>query len=174
MTDESLQAYLDVLRAAGWRVELTSGGGTILNESFTLRHPRIPDHYRKFLERVKFCANGGETVWFLCGDDYNGTSEFDWAWNEMEKINLEGAEGNQEKTQKVVEFWNRHLPFMYSVGGDYAYLAFRTTGEALGSVVDGYDIELTEVTDVARSFEEFMALHSAAVRGESNELQDYV
>ncbi|HEU4833582.1 MAG TPA: SMI1/KNR4 family protein [Pyrinomonadaceae bacterium] len=174
MTDENLYAYLDVLRAAGWRVELTSEGGTTLNESFTLRHPRIPADYRKFLERVKFCANADETVWFLCGDDYNGTSEFDWAWNEMEKISLEGAEGNQEKTARVVEFWNRHLPFMYSVGGDYAYLAFRTTGEAFGSVVDGYDIELTEVTDVARSFEEFMILHSAAVRGESNELQDYV
>ena len=174
MTDESLDVYLDVLRAAGWRVELTPGGGTTLNESFTLRHPRIPDGYRKFLDRVKSCANEDETVWFLCGDDYNGTSEFVWAWNEMEKISLEGAEGNQGNAGKVVEFWNRHLPFMYSVGGDYAYLAFRTTGEAFGSVVDGYDIGLTEVTDVARSFEDFMVLHSAAVRGETNELQDYV
>lgn len=174
MTDESLNLYLDVLRAAGWRVELTSGGGTTLNESFALRHPRVPDDYRKFLDHVKFCANADETVWFLCGDDYNGTSEFDWAWNEMEKIGLEGAEGNQEKTAKVVEFWNRHLPFMYSVGGDYAYLAFRTTTETFGSVVDGYDIELTEVTEVAHSFAEFMTMHSAAVRGESNELQDYV
>ena len=174
MTHESLNAYLDVLRAAGWRVELTSGGGTTLNESFTLRHPRVPDDYRQFLDHVKFCANADETVWFLCGDDYNGTSEFDWAWNDMEKIGLEGAEGNQEKAAKVVEFWNRHLPFMYSVGGDYAYLAFRTTGEAFGSIVDGYDIALTEVTDVARSFAEFITLHSAAVRGESDELQDYV
>ena len=174
MTQDSLNAYLDVLRAAGWRVELNTEGGTTLNESFTLRHPRIPDSYRNFLDRVKFCANADESVWFLCGDDYNGTSEFEWAWNEMENIALEGAEGNPEKTAKVTEFWSRHLPFMYSVGGDYAYLAFRTTGEAFGSIVDGYDIELTEVTDVARSFEEFMTLHSAAVRGESDELQDYV
>ena len=174
MTHESVAAYLDVLRAAGWKVELTSGGGTTLNESFTLRHPQVPDGYREFLDRVKSCANADESVWFLCSDDYNGTSEFAWTWNEMEKISLEGAEGNPEKAAKVIEFWNRHLPFMYSVGGDYAYLAFRTTGEASGSVVDGYDIELAEVTDVARSFEEFMTLHSAAVRGESNELQDYV
>ena len=174
MTDEMLNAYLDVLRTAGWRVELTTGGGTILNESFTLRHPRIPDDYRKFLDRVSFCANADETVWFLCIDDYNGTSEFVWAWNEMEKISLEGAEGNQEKTAAVVAFWNRHLPFMYSVGGDYAYLAFRSADESFGSVVDGYDIALTEVTEVAGSFEEFVSLHSAAVRRESNALQDYL
>jgi hypothetical protein len=174
MTDESLNAYLDTLRAAGWNVKLNTGGRATLNESFTLRHPRIPDDYRKFLDRVSFCANADETVWFLCADDYNGTSEFVWAWNEMEKITLEGAQGDQEETAKVAEFWNRHLPFMYSVGGDYAYLAFRTTGESFGSVVDGYDIELTEVTEVARSFEEFIRLHSAAVRGETNELQDYL
>jgi SMI1/KNR4 family protein SUKH-1 len=174
MTDETLDSYLDVLRAAGWKVKLNTGGRATLNESFTLRHPHIPEDYRKFLDRVSFCANADETVWFLCADDYNGTSEFVWAWNEMEKMTLEGAEGDQEETAKVVEFWNRHLPFMYSVGGDYAYLAFRTTGDSFGSVVDGYDIELTEVTDVASSFEDFLRVHSAAVRGETDELQDYV
>lgn len=174
MTHETVDAYLDVLRAAGWKVELTPGGGTTLNESFTRRYPRVPDSYREFLDHVKSCVNADETVWFLCADDYNGTSEFAWSWNEMEKIYLEGAEGNPENTAKVIEFWDRHLPFMYSVDGDYAYLAFRTTDEAFGSVVDGYDIELTWITDVARSFEEFMTLHSAAVRGESHELLDYV
>jgi hypothetical protein len=65
---------------------------------------------------------------------------------------------------------------MYSVSGDYAYLALRVTGESYGSVVDGYDIDLTAVSDVAPTFEEFVRLHSAALKGDFGEtvLRDYV
>jgi hypothetical protein len=173
MTDESLEAYLDVLRGAGWRIELTTGRGTTLNESFTVRHPRIPGDYMKFLERVSSCVNADDTVWFLCTDDYNGTSTSGWVWNEMEKIGLEGAEGDEETTAQIVDFWNQHLPFMYSVGGDYAYLAFRVAVKQFGSVVEGYDIELTEASDVAVSFDEFIRLHSKAIKG-ADVLRDYV
>ena len=65
---------------------------------------------------------------------------------------------------------------MYSMSGEYAYLAFRVTSESYGSVVDGYDIDRTAVSEVAPTFEEFVRLHSAALKGEfgDNVLRDYV
>lgn len=176
MTDQELDNYVELLKKEGWKVELRDSGGVWLNESFSRRHPRIPEGYVKFLQRVASCVNAAETVWFLCVDDYNGTSKSAWAWNDFEKIDLEGVQGDEEATAQIVEFWNHHLPFMYSVGGDYAYLALRVTGDSYGSVVDGYDIELTTVSDVALTFQEFVRLHSAALKGDfgDNVLRDYV
>lgn len=176
MTDQELDNYIDLLKKKGWKVELNDSGVVSLNESFSRRYPRIPEGYVMFLERVASCINAAETVWFLCADDYNGTSKSAWAWNEMEKIDLEGSQGDEQTTAEIVEFWNRYLPFMYAVGGDYAYLALRVTGNPFGSVVDGYDIELTTVSEVAPTFEEFIRLHSAALQGDFGDsvLGDYV
>lgn len=125
----------------------------------------------KFLQRVKVCENSEETVWFLCLDDYNGTSDSGWNWDAMEQTYLEG-EDDEARRGEVVEFWNRHLPFMFSVGGEYAYLAFRVSD---GAVVEGYE-ELTEASERAKSFEEFVRLHSAALQGNPGDttLFDYV
>lgn len=165
MTEQSLQEYLEALTSKGWRVELWAGATPpALDSSFTQRYPRIPAEYLEFLQRVKRCVNAEETVWFLCLDDYNNTSDSGWAWNEMEKIDLEGAEDEKTKAE-IVEFWNRHMPFMISVGGEYAYLAFRVSEEQFGAVVEGWEV-LTETRDRAASFEEFIRLHSAAVKGD--------
>ena len=171
MTDESLQAYLDLLKSKGWRFELWDGETPpALDSSFTLRYPRIPADYVKFLGHVKLCENADETVWFLCLNDYNGTSDSGWAWDAMEQTYLEG-EDDETTRGEVVDFWNRHMPFMLSVGGEYAYLAFRVSD---GAVVEGYE-ELTEASERAKSFEEFIRLHSEALRGESHTtLSEYV
>jgi hypothetical protein len=137
-----------------------------LDSAFTSRYPRIPEDYVRFLQRVSCCENAEETVWFLCLNDYNSQGDSEWAWNAMEQIDLEGAEDETRRTE-VVEFWNNHLPFMLSVVGEYAYLAFRVT-EHFGSVVEGYDIELTDPNEVAPSFEDFVRLHSSMLKGESS------
>ncbi|HKG98481.1 MAG TPA: hypothetical protein VKA97_11725, partial [Pyrinomonadaceae bacterium] len=91
MTDQSLQEYLELLKRKGWRVELWDGATPpALDPSFTLRYPRIPADYVKFLQRVKLCVNAGDTVWFLCLENYNSTSDSVWAWNAMEQMDLEG------------------------------------------------------------------------------------
>ena len=68
----------------------------------------------------------------------------------------------------AINFWQRRIPSVY--------LALRVTGDSFGSVVDGYDIELATVSDVAPTFEEFFGLHSAALKGDfgDNVLRDYV
>lgn len=172
MTDQSLQEYLELLKSKGWRVELWDGATPpALDASFTSRYPRIPADYLKFLQRVKVCENADETVWFLCLDDYNGTSESEWSWNSMEEMDLDG-EDDETTRAEVGEFWNRHMPFMFSISGEYAYLAFRVADEA---VVEGWEV-LTEANERAKSFEDFVRLHSASVRGDAgnNMLFDYV
>ena len=173
MTERSQQEYLEALRSKGWSVELWEGAmPPALDSSFTQRYPNIPADYLDFLRRVKSCVNAEETAWFLCLDDYNGTSDSGWAWNEMEKTYLEGAD--EASKAEIIEFWDRHMPFMFSVGGEYGYLAFRVGEERFGSVVEAWEV-LTEVTERARSFEEFVRLHIAVLNGEREDmLFDYV
>ena len=171
---QDLDAYIELLRSKGWNVELTYGGPLTLDPSFTSRYPRIPEGYLQFLQKVASCVNPDETVWFLCAADYNGTSDSQWSWNEFEKMVLED-EDDEDLRSEVVSFWDNHLPFMYSVSGEYAYLAFRVTGDSLDSVVDGYELQ-TEVSDLAPTFEDFLRLHAAAVQGDFGKtvLGDYV
>ena len=174
MMDQSLQEYLELLKSKGWRVELWAATPPALDASFTSRYPRIPADYLGFLQRVKVCENADETVWFLCIDDYNGTNESEWSWSSMEEMDLDG-EDDEMRRGEVVGFWNRHMPFMLSVGGEYAYLAFRVGEEPHGVVVEGWEV-LTEPSERAKSFEEFVRLHSEAVQGTigNNMLFDYV
>lgn len=39
------------------------------------RYPNIPTDYLEFLRHVSSCANADETAWFLCEDEYNGTTD---------------------------------------------------------------------------------------------------
>jgi hypothetical protein len=175
MTDESLQEYLDLLRSKGWRVELWDGGTPpSLDPSFAKRYARIPEDYLVFLQRVKLCSNADDTVWFLCLDEYNNTSDSGWAWNFMEQTDLDGADDDETKDE-IVEFWNRHMPFMFSVRGEYAYMAFRVSNKRFGSVVEASE-ELLDPGDCATSFDDFVRLHSLALNGDFGKtmLFDYV
>jgi hypothetical protein len=172
LTDAVLNEYLALLRSKGWTI-IESSGEVVLNEEFRRRYPRIPEQYTKFLTRVASCVNKDETVWFLCVSDYNGTSDAGFAWNEFEKMDLEGAGDDKEWRNETTAFWDAHLPFLLSVGGEYAHRSFRVTGEKFGSVVDGYE-ELTAVTDFASSFADFIRLHSDEVNEKPKTLPDFI
>lgn len=172
LSDEALDEYLALLRSKGWTITEASGPAQ-LNDGFRQRYPRIPGQYEKFLSRVGSCVNKDETVWFLCASDYNGTSEAGFAWNEFEKIDLEGAGDDREWRDETIAFWDNHLPFLLSVGGEYAHRSFRVTGEKFGSVVDGYE-ELTAVSDFATSFADFIRLHRDELNEEPGTLPDFI
>lgn len=170
MTDGELDDFLVLLRGAGWKVVLAGGGGGgELNESFRLRYPRIPEDYRKFLRRVASCVHASGRIRFLCADYYDGAGSSPETWNEFEQLDLKAAAGDERWAAETRSFWDKHLPFLMSVRGEYAYLAFRVSGEAFGSVVDGYDIDLQGVTDVAPDFNAFVRAYSAALRGECDD-----
>jgi hypothetical protein len=172
LSDAMLDEYLTLLRSKGWKVT-ESSGVVELNESFRRRYPRIPEQYEKFLSKVASCANADDTVWFLCAAEYNGTSDVVWAWNEFEKIDLEGKSDDEEWRTGIMTFWDNHLPFLYAVGGEYAHRSFRMSGPEFGSVVDGFE-ELTAVSDFAASFADFIRLHSDEVNEKPGTLPDFV
>lgn len=170
MTDEELEAFLGLLKGAGWTVETAvDGGGNELNESFRRRYPRIPEDYRKFLVRVASCVHASGRIWFLCADYYNGVGRTPETWNEFEQLDLEAAGDDGRRAAETRGFWDDHLAFLMSARGEYAYLAFRVTGESFGSVVDGYEIDFQGVTDVAPDFAAFVRAYSAALRGEGDD-----
>lgn len=169
MTNEELDAFLGLLTAKDWTVELRESGEIKLNEKFSRRYPRIPEDYLKFLQRVVSCVSADKTVWFLCADDYNETSPSALAWNEFELIDLQSL-ANEQEAQRVRELWDRYLPFILSVKGDYACLSLCAQGEAYGSVVDSYAPDVDGFTDVAANFDEFISLFRAALEGDFNEI----
>ena len=66
-----------------------------------------------------------ETGWFLCIDDFNGTSDSAYTWNEFEQISLQAAEDSHDEEWKrsIIQFWDDHLPIFLSVRSGYAYYA---------------------------------------------------
>ena len=172
LSDAALDEYLTLLRSKGWTI--TESSGTVeLNDGFRQRYPRIPEQYQKFLSRVTSCVNRDETVWFLCAADYNGPGDdAGFAWNEFERIDLEGAGDDEEWRTETIRFWDNHLPFLLSVSGEYAHRSFRVTGEKFGSVVDGYE-EFTAVSDLAASFADFIRVHTDEVNETPGTLPDF-
>ena len=171
LTDATLDEYLALLRSKGWKVT-ESSGAVELNDEFRRRYPRIPGQYQQFLSRVASCVNKDETVWFLCVTDYNDANREGFAWNEFEKMDLEGAGDDKEWRDETIAFWDAHLPFLLSVGGEYAHRSFRVTGEKFGSVVDGYE-ELTAVSDYAASFVDFIRLHTDEINGKPRTVGEF-
>lgn len=166
--DDALTAYLRLLASKGWTVEQAQSGELpALRPEIRVRYPRIPEPFERFLARVRSCVNADETIWFLCAEDYNiDPVDAAFAWNEFEKMELEDQGPDGADPAEVRQFWDEHLPFMLSVGSEYAYLGFRVTDARFGSVVEGYDIDLREPSDVARDFEVFLRLHSKALNGD--------
>jgi len=176
--DETLTEYLRLLTSKGWAVEQAQPGEVLtLRDEIRSRYPRIPQQYEQFLARVRSCVNGDETIWFLCADDFNAeATDAAIVWNEFEKMELDDTAPGGSDPAEVRQFWEEHMPFMLSVGGEYSYLGFRVAGDRFGSVVEGYDIDLREPSNVARDFDEFIRLHSDALNGNPHDtiLFEYV
>src|SRR5262245_43381168 len=110
MNLDTLNLFLADLEQAGWSVERKSTQGLSLNPSFSARYPDIPDEYILFLENVASCINPSRTAWFLVEDDYNGTRNFAFSWNEFESQSIEAAEEDIELITEIKHFWDQNLP----------------------------------------------------------------
>ncbi|HXK33236.1 MAG TPA: hypothetical protein VNM91_04385 [Dehalococcoidia bacterium] len=175
---DELTAYLNLLRSKGWTVdEIRPGDHVELPPEIRGRYPRIPEQYERFLARVRTCVNADETTWFLCAEDFHQPASDDsFTWNEFERMELDDGGPRAADPAEVRRFWDEHMPFMLSVGGEYQYLGFRVGNDRFGSVVEGYDIDLRDPTDIAADFDEFMRLHTNALNGDAGNttLFDYV
>ena len=122
------------------------------------RAPPIPRRRRRracrapgFPGRYALLCRADESVWFLSAADYAGTADSAFAWDEFKHLSLDAALDDEDR-QGIHTFWDRHLPVLMSVAGDYEFLAI---DQDTGAVVHGIEPEFEAVTVVADSWAGF-------------------
>lgn len=125
----------------------------------------LPPDYLDFLNSFGEFHNLEDTAWFLMYEDYLGTSESSFAWNEFEKQSLEAAL-DQEDEERVKEFWGKHLPIFISVKDGYSFIALSLLEGQAGAVVVGREPEYEETSVICDDLEGFFLMLSKHVRGD--------
>lgn len=128
-----------------------------LKDDVALRYKGISGEYIELLKRVKQLISPNEKTWFLCEDEYNGNSDIAFKWNEFELLSLEVAEGDDEWKAEIISWWDKKLPIVMSVDGEYSFYAIDLSNNK-GSIVKGYEPEFEEAEEVASSIDEFFEL----------------
>lgn len=144
--------FLQWARENGWAIVENDRGDVRLNEDLLARYKEVPADYLRFLATVSECVAPDEQTWFLCEQDYNGSSDAEFSWDEFERISLEAAAGDEEWTANITAWWDRHLPIVLSVDGGYSFYAVEL---ATGGIVHGAEPEFEEVDVVASDLDEF-------------------
>ena len=161
---DELDAFLNTAKSAGWTITSRKEGPLDLGTTLPRRFSNLSTLFLDFLNRVETFANPADDVWFLCESDYSGTSESDFRWNEWELMSLNTAGDDTDWAADISDFWDKHLPIVLSVKGDYAYLAIRMNGEGEGAVVKGFAPEFESPMLLASSYPEFLRQMSLAIR----------
>jgi len=156
LDEQGYRSALGALKQAGWAVTEKDPASLDLDGAIRSRYPSIPDEYLTFLSCFSICANPADTAWFLSEDDFNGTTESAFAWNEFEKQSFEAADGDAALERSISAFWDAHLPILLSVKSGYAYVALVVAGANRGAVVTGREPEYEESDDLFDSFDEFL------------------
>ena len=148
--------YLENLEAGGFMVvrreipaELPAG--------ILARFGNIPAGYLAFLKQFELITNREDTVWFNSIEDFNGDSETDFGWNAFELMSLDAFEDDESETEKIIHFWNNHLPVLMSVI-EYEYLAICLENDRYGEIVHGLEPLFEETTKVCDNFEQLIIL----------------
>lgn len=121
-----------------------------LNEEVLKRYKSVPKQWYDFIVNFSDIMNSTDDMWFLTCENY---LEGIWGYNDFENMSLESADGDDEWTEEIKEFWDNTMPIIMSIGGDYQYFGIEIDS---GRVVHGYEAEFEYPTVVADSFEEFM------------------
>ena len=144
--------FYDWASKKGWRIEEQSDIiplPSIINN----RYSNIPLSWKDFISRLTLCCNQSETVWFLTPNDFLQKPEEQFQWNELELQSIESADEDQEIKEYVISYWDKHMPIIMSVDGEYSYYAINMEN---GNVVYGYEPEYEESTIAAANFNSFI------------------
>ena len=120
MENLDLEDFLQKLAAAGWEITLHEPPMSDLPETLTKRYPNAPEGYRQFLKRVSRCINPGQTAWFICREDFDGTLNSPYAWNEWELMCKSSSDDDIQLETESRAFWDAHLPIINSVSPCYS------------------------------------------------------
>ena len=125
-------SFIEWARKNNWNIVINSEK-IDLPDSIKNRY-NIPKQWFNFICNLNICENQSSTKWFLTLNDYLPITE-GFQWNKFELQSLEFAYNENEK-EKIISYWNTHLPIILSVDGEYSYYAIDTEN---GSVVSGYE-----------------------------------
>jgi hypothetical protein len=153
----NIKKFINWTEVKGWKLANRNDSNIVLPAHITERFQSIPEDFKSFLEMIDILIAPDEKVWFLSINDYCGSSDLAFNWNEFEKISLDSADGDNEWKQEIIKFWDRYLPVVMSVRNGYSYYAIDTQSTK-NVVVYGYEPEFEEVEEVANSFSEFLEL----------------
>jgi hypothetical protein len=155
-----LQPAFEALRRRGWTVEPAGEARAPFPAVVAERYRALPADVVAALSGLRACRNPRDDVWVLTPAELARTEADGFRWNEFETMSLEAAAGDPPWQHRIRAFWDACFVFMMAVHGDYEYLAvdLGRDGGTFGAIVHGIAPEFEEVTVVAGSFAEFLAL----------------
>lgn len=142
-----LNEFIEWAKKNNWNIILNSEK-TDLPDSIKSRY-NIPEQWYSFICKLQVCEDQSATKWFLTPDDYLPREE-GFQWNEFEIQSLECSDNKSS----IISYWDKHLPIILSVDGEYSYYAINTEN---GNVVNGYEPEYEDSTVAAEDFNSFIS-----------------
>lgn len=140
-------ALLAALVPRGW--SLTPAVADRTADLARLSALAIPADWAACLLRFDALVGPDEDAWFLALDDYTGTSDAAFAWDEWRTLSLDAAMGPDDAA-RVTRFWDDVLPILLAVGGAYAFWGVsRATGVVVGGAEPDFEDADVVAPDVA-------------------------
>lgn len=127
---------------------------TYIPKTITNRYPSAPEEWIDFMKSFALLEKPNKSGRFLTVEDFCFDFDTEWNYDEIENFCLEQAGDDEKRQRKIVNFWNKHLPF-YIKKFDvlYIYFAIDLTD---GCVVYGKQPYFEKTRPVADSFTDFL------------------
>lgn len=155
--------YIDILLENDWVFEKNNEpiDRVKANNYADNKLEKVNDNFFSFINKYMLLTNQSDNVWYIPIDEYSRDTikEDEFSWNSFEIESLEYADDADEK-KEIKDFWNKHLPFLFSVKDGYSYIAMIIEGKDKGKIVYGREPEYEDVEVISDSFDDFQKLHS--------------
>jgi hypothetical protein len=171
----SWELMLRRLAAANWEIVGAQRDARSTLPAALARYHEPSADYLRFVGSIEKCVHPSGDSWFLGLQDFAGTTDSAFSWDEFEKQSLEASKGDDSWQKEIRRFWDKVLPIAISVRSGYAYLGLCMDSADFGAVVLGREPEFEEITPVVPSFQELCRAVSAHLDGyEQPSLRDFL
>jgi hypothetical protein len=157
------KVFFERLKELKWNINLREEK---INNWENLASGRLltaPDELKDFISSYSLCANTEDNIWFLSCSDYMHNPDISFPWNEFENQSKEYAD--KDMLKEINAFWEKHIPFLFSVKNGYSFLVYCIKGENCGKIFYGYEPEYEDVSLISYSLEEFKDKYINALEG---------